>query len=73
MWSLSTKISLVGGSFGDVSASVLQTSINSHYQFTKHTGLLLGMTYFNADVKSDDEKGSVTLLSVTSAGSITLR
>ena len=54
-WSLSTKISLVGGSFGEVSASVLQTSINSRYQFTKHTGLLLGMTYFNADVKIDDE------------------
>lgn len=54
-WSMSTKISLVAGSFDDVSAGVLQTSINSRYQFTKHTGLLLGMTYFNADVTIDDE------------------
>ncbi len=28
-WSVATKISLVGGSFEDISAAVIQTSINS--------------------------------------------
>lgn len=54
-WSVATKISLVGGSFGDVSAGVLQTSINTLYQFNQHIGLLMGITYFNADVEIDDE------------------
>jgi hypothetical protein len=54
-WSLRTKISLVGGTYQDVSASVLQTSINTGYRLSKHIALLLGMTYFNAAVTIDDE------------------
>lgn len=54
-WAVDTKISLVGGSFEDVSAAILQTSINSQYRLSKHTALLVGLTYFNADVTIDDE------------------
>mgnify|MGYP001815456988 FL=1 len=54
-WSIATKIVFVGGSFGDVSAGVLQTSINAQYQFARNAGLLMGMTYFDADVTIDDE------------------
>lgn len=54
-WSLATKILIVGGSFDDVSASVLQTSVNALYTFNEHIGLLMGITYFNAAVTIDDE------------------
>ena len=49
------KVSLIGGTYEDVSASVLQTSINSGYRLSKHVALLLGITYFNAAVTIDDE------------------
>ena len=54
-WTLFTEISVVGGSFGDVSASVLQTSINARYRFTEHVGLLIGITYFDAKITIDNE------------------
>jgi hypothetical protein len=54
-WSIRTKISLVGGTYQDVSASVLQTTITTGYKLSKHIALLLGMTYFNAAVTIDDE------------------
>ena len=53
-WSLSTKITLVGGSYQDVSAAILDTSIRSRYMFSKHVGLLLAIKYFNAEVNIDD-------------------
>jgi hypothetical protein len=54
-WSIGTRIALIGGSYQDVSASVVQTTINSRYQFSRHTGLLLGLTYFDADVDINDD------------------
>ncbi len=54
-WSISARIGLVGGSYQDVSATVLESSINSRFQFNDHVGLLLGVTYFDADVDIDDD------------------
>jgi hypothetical protein len=54
-WSLATKIALITGSYDDVSASVLQTSITSKYQISRNAGLLLGLTYFSADVEIDEQ------------------
>ncbi len=61
-WSMATRISLMAGSYQDVSASILQVNINSLYQFNKHVGLLLGLTYFSADVDIND---SLELLEVS--------
>jgi hypothetical protein len=61
-WGIATRISLIGGSYQDVSASVVQTSINSRYRFSKHTGLLLGLTYFDAEVDIND-KDEITEIS----------
>ena len=55
-WSVSTRIGLVTGSYQDVSATVIETSINSRYQFSKHAGFLLGLTYFDANVDIDDDE-----------------
>ena len=60
-WSLSTKIGLVGGSYQDLSAGVLQTIVNAKYQFTRHLGALVGLTYFDADVKIDDSEERIDI------------
>ncbi len=54
-WKLAAKISLVGGTYEDVSARVLQTSLDTGYKLSKHAALLMGITYFNAAVIIEDE------------------
>ena len=53
-WALGTKISLVAGSYQDISALVLDTTVRAKYQFTKNIGMSLGITYFNAEVTIDE-------------------
>jgi hypothetical protein len=53
-WALTTQVKLVGGSYQDVSASVLQTKIDARYSLTRNFGLILGLTYFDADVDIED-------------------
>ncbi len=53
-WALATKITFVTGSYQDVSAGVLQTSINAQYRLSDHVGFVLGLAYFDADVVIED-------------------
>jgi hypothetical protein len=53
-WGINTKVAFVAGSYEDVSASVLQTSLNAQYRFTDHIGLIFGLAYFDADVVIED-------------------
>ena len=53
-WSINTKVAFVAGSYEDVSAGVLQTSLNAQYRFTDHVGLIFGLAYFDADVVIED-------------------
>ena len=53
-WKLSTKIRFVGGEYQDVRAWVVNTTINSRYQFNRHVGGVLGLAYFDADVVVED-------------------
>jgi hypothetical protein len=53
-WALGTKISLVGGTYQDTSAGVLDTVIRSRYKINKHLSGYLGISYFNADVTIDE-------------------
>ena len=54
-WGLSTRVAFVRGSYEDVSAGVLQTSVNAQYRFTDHVGIAFGLAYFDADVEIEDE------------------
>ncbi len=54
-WGMNTKVAFVAGSYEDVSAGVLQTSINALYSFTDHVGLAFGLAYFDADVVIEDD------------------
>lgn len=53
-WGINTKVAFVAGSYEDVSAGVLQTSVNAQYRFTDHVGLVFGLAYFDADVVIED-------------------
>ena len=54
-WGLATKVAFVAGSYEDVSAGVLQTSLNAIYEITDHVGLAFGLAYFDADVTIEDD------------------
>jgi len=54
-WGINTKVAFVRGSYEDVSAGVLQTSVNAQYRFTDHVGLVFGLAYFDADVVIEDD------------------
>jgi len=53
-WGINTKVAFVAGSYEDVTAGVLQTSVNALYRFTDHVGLIFGLAYFDADVVIED-------------------
>ena len=53
-WALGTKVSVVGGSYQDISAVVLDTTVRAKYQFAKHVGFTFGITYFNGEVTIDN-------------------
>ena len=61
-WGINTKVAFVRGSYEDVSAGVLQTSINAQYRFTDHIGIAFGLAYFDADIDIEDatEKIDIT-------------
>jgi len=54
-WWLATRITMVGGSYEDISAGILDTSIRSGFEFSKHVGVIFGIQYFNASVTIDDD------------------
>jgi len=53
-WALGTKISLVGGTYQDINALVVDTSVRAKFQFNKWIGVTFGITYFNAEVVLDE-------------------
>lgn len=55
-WAVSTKVQLVGGSYEETSAGILSAAINARYKFSKHWGMLLGLTFFSAEVDIEDDK-----------------
>ena len=61
-WSLKTKVGFVAGVYEDVTAGVLQTSINAQYKISRRVGLLFGLAYFDAlvEIENDLEKTEVT-------------
>ena len=54
-WSITTRISIVTGTYEDVEATISQASINALYRISQHTGVLVGITHFDASVEVDDD------------------
>ena len=53
-WSFGAKVSLVGGSYQEVSAGVVDSRIRARYKFNRRISGLVGVSYFDADVTVDD-------------------
>ena len=53
-WAMGTKVSLVGGTYEDISALILDVSVRAKYAFTDWFGLTFGITYFTGDITIDE-------------------
>jgi hypothetical protein len=54
-WYFATKMAFVIGSHDDLSANVFQTHINAQYRLNQRLGIIMGLTYFDADVVIEDD------------------
>ena len=54
-WGIKTKVSLVAGSYEETTAWVLSTAINSTYQINENIGVVLGLSYFDADIDINEK------------------
>jgi hypothetical protein len=54
-WALGTKISFVAGKFGDISGTVLESTIRVRYAFNKNFGVTWGINYFDSAIDIDDD------------------
>jgi len=54
-WSVGTKVSVIGGTYQDISATVLDSRIRARYRVGRNVGFTFGVTYFNADIEIDEE------------------
>jgi hypothetical protein len=59
-WALGARVTAVAGRYQDVKAIVVEGSISARYQMTSHVGLIIGVNYFNGDIKIDEGGGSLT-------------
>lgn len=57
-WSLANKLAFIAGSYDDLSAIVVHVSIDALYRFNQNVGVVMGLTYFDADI--DIESSSKT-------------
>ncbi len=55
-WIIRGKVALVGGSYQDIRAGVIQTGMNANYWFTKHVGGVIGLANFSARVVVEDDR-----------------
>jgi hypothetical protein len=52
-WSIGAKVSVVGGSYNDLSAFVMSSKIRAAYTLDDHFAVDFGVNYFDADVTID--------------------
>lgn len=53
-WALGTRVSLVGGTYEDISALIVDVTVRAKYQFTNWFGLSFGINYFTGDITIDE-------------------
>jgi len=53
-WALGSKLALIGGSYKEYTALVVDASIRARFQMTDHVALMLGALYFNGDIDIDE-------------------
>ena len=53
-WNFVNKLAFITGSYEDLSATVFQASIHALYRFNQNIGVVMGVTYFDADIDIED-------------------
>lgn len=49
-WDFTNKVAFITGSYEDLSAAVIQVSIHALYRINQNFGVVMGLTYFDADI-----------------------
>ena len=49
-WDFANKLAFITGSYEDLSATVFQASIHALYRINQNIGVVMGLTYFDADI-----------------------
>ena len=49
-WNFTNKVAFITGSYEDLSATVIQVSIHALYRINQNFGVVMGLTYFDADI-----------------------
>jgi len=49
-WNFATKVAFISGSYDDLSASISHTTIQALYRINRNIGVVMGLTYFDADI-----------------------
>ena len=57
-WDFANKLAFITGTYEDLSATVFQASIHALYNINRNFGVVMGLTYFDADI--DIESSSKT-------------
>jgi hypothetical protein len=52
-WYLGAKVGMIGGSYDDLSAFVVEANIRARYQWTDRVAVITGVNYLSADVTID--------------------
>jgi len=53
-WAFGTKLSVIGGSYEEVTARILEIKIRAKYAFNKNVGLSFGFNSFTSEIEIDD-------------------
>ena len=53
-WAFGTKLSVIGGSYEEVSARILEIKVRAKYAFNNNVGMSFGFNSFTSDIEIDD-------------------
>ncbi len=60
-WGLDTKVRFVAGQYQETTAWVVDTAITARYQFNQNVGGMIGVSYFDAEVRIEDSEERVDI------------
>ncbi len=53
-WAFGTKLSVIGGSYEEITAKILEIKVRAKYAFNKNVGMSFGFNSFSSDIEIDD-------------------
>jgi hypothetical protein len=53
-WAFGTKLSVIGGSYEEITAKILEIKVRAKYAFNKNVGMSFGFNSFSSVIEIDD-------------------